>query len=73
MRGNHARALALPMLDASLLHSPMSESKPLIDPKELAPAAVGFVLGLALLGCFVLFAKGMGLTLLVNHANIPYQ
>ena len=51
----------------------MSESKPLIDPKELTPAAIGFVLGLALLGFFVLLSKGMGLTLLVNHANIPYQ
>ena len=51
----------------------MSEPRKLIDPKELAPLAVGFVLGLALLGFFVLFAKGMGLTLLVNHANIPYQ
>jgi len=61
------------MQDGSLLRTPMSESKPLIDPKELAPAGVGFVLGLVLLGCFVLFAKAMGLTLLVNHANIPYQ
>ena len=51
----------------------MSESKPLLDPKEMAPLVVGFVLGLALIGFFVLFAKGMGLTLLVNHANIPYQ
>ena len=51
----------------------MSASKKLIDPKELAPLAVGFVLGLALLAFFVLFSKGMGLTLLVNHANIPYQ
>ncbi|HEU4419142.1 MAG TPA: hypothetical protein VFT55_09400 [Planctomycetota bacterium] len=51
----------------------MSASKPLIDPKELAPLAVGFVLGLALLGFFVLFAMGMGLTLLPSHANIPYQ
>lgn len=73
MRGNHGRALALPMHDASLLHSQMSESKKLIDPKELAPAAIGFVLGLALLGFFVLFAKGMGLTLLPNHPDIPYQ
>ena len=61
------------MQDASLQHSTMSESKKLIDPKELTPVAVGFVLGIALLGFFVLFAKSMGLTLLVNHANIPYQ
>ena len=51
----------------------MSEPKKLIDPKEMGPVAAGFVLGIALIGFFVLMAKGMGLTLLVNHANIPYQ
>ena len=51
----------------------MSESKPLIDPKELAPMAMGLLLGLALMTCFVLLAKGMGLPLLVDHANIPHH
>lgn len=44
-----------------------------IDPKELVPAALGFVLGVGILGFFLGLAKVLGLTLLVNHANIPHQ
>ncbi len=53
----------------------MSESHPQlpIDPKELVPAAVGFVAGLGILAFFVLLALAMGLTTIVNHANIPMQ
>jgi capsular polysaccharide biosynthesis protein len=52
----------------------MSAKKSLpIDPKDLLPAAVGFVLGLGILVFFVLLAKSMDLTLLVNHHDIPHQ
>lgn len=44
-----------------------------IDPKELVPAAAGFVLGLGILTFFVGLAKVLSLTLLVNHGNIPHQ
>lgn len=46
-------------------------TKPLIDPKELFPAAVGFALGLGILVFFVLLSKTLGLTLLVDHGNLP--
>ena len=49
-------------------------SKPFpIDPKELAPAAGGFAVGIGILLFFVLLALGMGLTLLVDKSNIPMQ
>ncbi|MBL8727551.1 MAG: hypothetical protein JNM25_03900 [Planctomycetes bacterium] len=52
----------------------MSAPKSLpIDPKDLLPAAVGFVIGLGILVFFVLLAKSMDLTLLVNHHDIPRQ
>ncbi|MCB9885253.1 MAG: hypothetical protein H6838_07160 [Planctomycetes bacterium] len=53
----------------------MSESsKPFpIDPKELAPAAGGFAIGIGILVFFILLAIGMGLTLLVDKGNIPMQ
>lgn len=44
-----------------------------IDPKELVPAAFGFVLGIGILAFFVSLAMVLGLTLLVNHGNIPHQ
>lgn len=59
---------------ALLLCAPtMSDSKPLIDPKELKPLALGLLLGLALLGFFVVLSAAMSQTLLVDHSNIPYQ
>lgn len=52
----------------------MSAPKSLpIDPKDLLPAAVGFVLGVGILTFFVLLAMSMDLTLLVNHHDIPRQ
>lgn len=44
-----------------------------ISPQDLATTAIGFVLGLGLLGGFVLLAKTLGLALLVNHSNVPHQ
>ncbi len=44
-----------------------------IDPKELVPAAIGFVVGLGILTFFLGVAKILSLTLLVNHGNIPHQ
>lgn len=44
-----------------------------IDPKELVPAGIGFVIGLVLIGAFVALALALGLTLLVDHGNIPHQ
>ncbi len=52
----------------------MSAPKSLpIDPKDLIPAAFGFVIGLGILTFFVLLATGMDLTLLVNQHNVPRQ
>jgi capsular polysaccharide biosynthesis protein len=48
-------------------------TKPLIDPKELTPAAIGFAVGLAMIVFFVLLSMAMNQTLLVDHSNIPYQ
>jgi hypothetical protein len=46
---------------------------PLLDPKELVPAAGGFVLGIGIIVFFIGLAKVLGLALLVNHGNIPHQ
>ncbi|MBZ0150316.1 MAG: hypothetical protein K8J09_02205 [Planctomycetes bacterium] len=51
----------------------MSDSKPLIDPKDLVPAVQGFVLGLGLLAFFFVLALGLGLTTFVNYGDVPYQ
>lgn len=44
-----------------------------IDPKELVPVAGGVVLGVCILVGFVVLASVMGLTLFVDHGNIPHQ
>lgn len=46
---------------------------PLIDPKELVPAALGVGVGIGILCFFVLLAMALGMPLLVNHGNIPMQ
>lgn len=51
----------------------MTDSKPLIDPKEFVPAYVGFVVGIGIILFFVALATGLGLTLFVDHGNIPMQ
>ncbi len=52
----------------------MSNSKRLpIDPKDLFPAGMGFVLGIGILVFFFLLAKGIGLTTLVDYHNVPHQ
>jgi len=53
----------------------MSDSKSQlpIDPKELIPAGIGMVLGVTLIVGFVLLATSIGLTLLVDHGDIPHQ
>lgn len=43
------------------------------DPKELVPAALGFLLGIGILAIFLALAKVLGLTLLVNNGAIPHQ
>jgi hypothetical protein len=48
-------------------------TKPLIDPKELFPAVIGFALGLALIGFFAVLAKTLDLQLYVDYSNIPRQ
>jgi hypothetical protein len=48
-------------------------SKPLIDPKELVPAAIGLVLGFCLIGFFAVLAQTLGLQLYVDYSNIPRQ
>ena len=51
----------------------MSDKKPLIDPKDLVPAAIGVVVGIGMLIGFVILAQSIGLTLFVDKADIPYQ
>ena len=51
----------------------MSKSKMPIDPKELAPAAAGVVIGIAILIGFGVLATILGLTLFVDSADIPHQ
>jgi hypothetical protein len=48
-------------------------SKPLIDPKELFPAAVGLAVGVCILVFFVVLAQTMGLQLYVDYGNMPRQ
>ncbi|MFK7743398.1 MAG: hypothetical protein AB8H80_23985 [Planctomycetota bacterium] len=51
----------------------MSDSKLPVDPKELIPVAIGFVLGFGLLAFFIALAFGLDLTLLVDSNDIPRQ
>ena len=53
----------------------MSDSKPQlpIDPKDLVPAGIGMAIGVALIIGFVVLATTIGLTLLVDHGDIPHQ
>jgi len=51
----------------------MNDCKPLIDPKELVPAGVGFALGFVLLGTFAVLAKTMNLALLAETWLLPRQ
>lgn len=44
-----------------------------IDPKELMPAAIGFVIGLLIIAAFALLAQGIDLTLFVDKSAIPHQ
>ena len=55
------------------MHPFMSESKLPVDPTDLAPAAVGLVIGLGILLGFMLLASALGLTLFVDTGNIPFQ
>ncbi len=51
----------------------MSEAKPFIDPREVVTLAIGFALGLGILVFFLLLAKTMGLTTIVDIGNLPRQ
>jgi hypothetical protein len=52
----------------------MSKDKLLpIDPKDLMPAAVGFVIGLGILLAFYLMSKAMGQPIFVDHSLLPRQ
>lgn len=51
----------------------MNDCKPLIDPKELVPAGVGFVLGFVLLGVLSGVAKAMSLAMLAETWMLPRQ
>jgi hypothetical protein len=50
-----------------------THKQPLINPKELFPAAVGIGLGVLLIVGFVALAFTMGLTMFVDHGNVPRQ
>ena len=66
---------AIPFPTADTLIRRMTDSKnPLpIDPKDLVPAGVGVVLGVALILGFVLLATSIGLTLFVDFNDMPRQ
>ena len=51
----------------------MSETKPLVDPKELVPAGIGFVLGLGLLVFFYLLASTLSMPLFAETWALPRQ
>ncbi|MBX3463494.1 MAG: hypothetical protein KF830_10000 [Planctomycetes bacterium] len=51
----------------------MSDSKPLLDPKELMPAALGLVLGFGILAFFVLLAISLGMPTLAEVHALPRQ
>ena len=51
----------------------MSESKLPIDPKELVPVAAGLAIGVCILIGFGILATVLGLTLFVDHVDIPHQ
>lgn len=51
----------------------MSESKPLIDPKELVPAAVGLVMGFGILALLGAVAVAMNLALIAETWLLPRQ
>jgi hypothetical protein len=51
----------------------MSDNKPLIDPKELMPAAAGFVMGFGILALLASVAVGMNLALLAETWLLPRQ
>lgn len=51
----------------------MSECKPLIDPKELVPAAIGFVMGFGILALLGAVAVGMNLALIAETWMLPRQ
>jgi hypothetical protein len=51
----------------------MSDSQLPIDPKELTPAAIGLMIGVGILIGFGVLASVLGMTLFVDHGDIPYQ
>ena len=50
-----------------------AQKSPLVDPRELFPAAVGIGLGCLILVFFVLLGKALDMPVLVNHHDIPMQ
>lgn len=44
-----------------------------IDPKELIPTAIGFVIGIGILLFFIALGLALDMTFLVNVGNIPHQ
>lgn len=57
----------------SLLARTMSESKPLLDPKELVPAGIGFFLGLGILVFFYLLTTTLGMPTFAELYALPRQ
>ncbi len=51
----------------------MSDSKPLIDPKELVPAGFGVAIGVGILVFFYLLAAGLHMPLLAETWALPRQ
>jgi hypothetical protein len=51
----------------------MSDSKPLIDPKEVVPAGIGFVIGIGLVVFFYLLASTLGFATFAETGNLPRQ
>lgn len=51
----------------------MSESKPLIDPKDLVPVGIGFVLGLCILAFFFVLTNTLGMPTFAELWALPRQ
>lgn len=51
----------------------MSDSKPLLDPKELVPAGVGLAIGFGILVLFYLLSAGIGMPTLAETWALPRQ
>jgi hypothetical protein len=58
---------------APQMNAPSPAAKPLLDPKELMPVAIGVAIGVAMLVGFYLLAVVLDLATFVESSNLPRQ